>query len=61
MDDDCQSGCESTQRNNLCLILPPPVRTDPAESGCHNAEKEKLQKYEEMMEKVKIQLTQMDK
>ena len=26
-----------------------------------NAEKEKLQKYEEMMEKVKIQLTQMDK
>ena len=26
-----------------------------------NAEKEKLQKYEEMMEKVKTQLTQMDK
>ena len=26
-----------------------------------NAEKEKLQKYEEMMEKVKIQLTQMGK
>ena len=61
MDGDYQSGCENIQRNNPCLTLPPPVHTGLAESGCHNAEKEKLQKYEEMMEKVKTQLTQMDK
>ena len=37
------------------------VGPTPTSAAKVDAEKEKLQKYEEMMEKVKTQLTQMDK
>ena len=43
----------NAEQSELCQTKLPEAKV--------NAEKEKLQKYEEMMEKVKTQLTQMDK